>query len=310
MISILEKTGKLSSRLIIDLEKHLHAYKEGTVEELKASHMELKNEVAICQITFEILVNQALEGENPKTLDVVINSPAYHYAKKEFAEILKNSIDSKLQQQEKLAGYNENAVLLLDINIDIDTKNKNIRFRISDNGMGFPEKKLLLFQNKKLRESSDYYSNAGSDKYASSDDSDSEHRKLVMGGAGKGIKELIGLADKGNANYGQEHGNFYLDYDNEDMMCDNVENRTFDLPRVSDLQFYNKNIGTGAVIDITTSQEPIVFHEIKAVETVTLKLPEKKRLKRIHDSPTSTTKEFDYETDKIKNDYIGIQKKT
>ena len=297
MISITQKTGRFSSRLVIDLEKHLNAYKKGTDKELRDSHMELANEVAICQITFEMLVTQALEREDLADYHIVVNSPAYHYVKREFAEILKNAIDSKLQQQEKLGEHNHNAILLLDIKIDIDKNNNNIRFVISDNGMGFPDRKLSLFQNRELRESSDYYTHVGSDKYSSSEDSDLEGRKLVMGGAGRGIREMIGLADKGNANYGQGRSYDFSDSDNEDMMCDNVENRTFDLPRVSELQFYNKDNGNGAVIDIITSQEPIVFHEIKTVETVTLVLPDKIRFKRgSHESPKSITKELGSET--------------
>lgn len=293
------KTGNLdemSASLFFDLESHIDAYRSGDSNSLKESHYQLNKELNNYHFIFANLINEAMIGQPEENIKIIKSSPAFYYIKKEFCEILKNAIDSKLKPFENQDYNSLDTILKLDIKIELDPNKQYIRFMVADNGTGFAEDKLLLIKNKEAREASDYYTHVGSEKRGLE-----RHKKLLIGGAGRGIKELIGLADKGDPTYGLDVSeNIIIESEKRLMRNDRAENITFEVPEISLLSFYNKNNENGAVIDIFTSTKPLVFNKIaEKEETVILELSVFK--KKRNTSPNTVTKSSDSDDDSIKN---------
>lgn len=239
----IEKSSYGEARLIIDLKSHLAAYHSGDKTQLIQSHQALKNQIDRSLFNFQELAAAAIEDFPEESKANIIASPAYYFIGRQFVEIFKNAVDVVLQAYKAEQAYTE-VMLSLDLKIEDHARENEVTIKISDNGTGFPASLLDAIGTKAQREACDYYHQRGSQK-----DSTSSIR-LFIGGAGRGIREFMGLADKGNPNFGQ------------DTMGINTEshayNQSFKRPERSELNFYNNN-AHGAVIEVTTSKAPLVF---------------------------------------------------
>ncbi|MDF1758487.1 MAG: ATP-binding protein [Legionellaceae bacterium] len=264
----IHKTGNGKSRLTVNLLTHLQAYHYGDNEDLDLSHQLLKDETNESHLKFDELTKEAVRDFNNADINTIKESPAYYFIKKEFAEILKNAIDGKLKPHEQEI-VNIDTKLEMDLEI-YDNDDGTISIKITDNGSGFPPDKLNQIKDKESRENYDCYHAVGSEKKSQNG------RKLLIGGAGRGLRELMGLADVGDANYGQ--GGKFRSFDaDDDITDDKVESLTFTPPDISELLFDNKKGGneTGAIIEVTTSQAPLVFNPIAQTTSIAFALPSK-----------------------------------
>jgi len=256
-------TGFGKARISINLRPHIDAYHqqreyEQAYVELKLAH---KHRLKESIYDFDIFADKALENFDGTKKRMIKNSPAYFFMRRQFAESLKNSIDSVLSYHEDDPSHPKDTVEL-DLNISlIRGKQEEINITLSDNGVGFPPAFLEKIRTKARREGSDYYHQAATNKPVAERLDRKKHR-LFMGGAGQGLAELAGLVDKGNPKFGREKG--HGEHQDGERQTDGLaENTTYELPKKSELVFSNKcetSDEHGAVISITTSKDPIKTH--------------------------------------------------
>ncbi|MDF1678455.1 MAG: hypothetical protein P1U32_07165 [Legionellaceae bacterium] len=264
-------TGVGSASIMINLDNYITAYHQQEVDRdaFVALRMDVKYEMQEVHYTFNELADEALTGISDDQKEIIKNSPAYFFMRRQFAESLKNAIDSFLIPHEHDAN-NPNRVARLDLNIQPLSPEGEVHITLSDNGMGFKPILLEKIATKESREANDYYRAAATTKppqKASPEDPFEKAKKLkiFIGGAGQGLAELVGLADKGDPKYGREKGNLGGEDLSDDRKTDgSAEKILYELPEKSELIFSNKDNDageSGAVISITTSKDPI--HAIK-----------------------------------------------
>lgn len=261
---IINGNGNGLAKLTINLQPYLNAYRCGSDADFKQQDYELQDIALNAHLIFEDIASSANISEE------VQNSPAYFYINKQFIEILKNAIDIKLQQHENSSSQVE-CILELDLSFMTDHNNL-VNIQVSDNGTGFPDDLLDSIATKQKREESDYYHRVGSKKTTSNPSG----RKLCIGGAGKGTRELMGLADKGDPFFGNEgqKGAFVGESEGLNFTDEKAGLHVYVVPDVSDLTFFNKSGGeTGAVISVTTSKEPLIPMQKASTQAPSLTLP-------------------------------------
>lgn len=272
-----------SAGLTLNLQTYLEAYHNGTDEEFIQARMELLSLVKNGELHFNELANNA--GIPQDFENEVRRSAAYIHTSRQFVEILKNSVDVKLKEQANGLEPNE---CILELNVDFSAPGEDlVNITIADNGSGFPVAILSKIATKEIREQSDYYHQTESEKRQR----DNPKRKLYIGGAGRGTRELMGLIDKGDHTYGSEgnRGPLEEDFDSLHFADERTNKQTFVIPEVSDLIFSNRTgETTGAVIDIVTTNTPLIAHQQKETQAPTLSLVNK-RFKAPPKKPTSTS---------------------
>lgn len=237
-----------SARLTLDLSSHILAYHTGTDLELKNTDKQLRAILKESHFIFPSLVADAGATQE------VIRSPAYFFLNAEFKEVFQNAIDGKLNAHQKQPVVGE-FVLELDVCIQ-ECVDDVIKIIISDNGTGFDGDILLLIANKELRVATDYYHTIRNVK-----SEDSIGRRLLLGGAGMGVRRMVGYFDYGNPNHGSLGISERIDRSDAaaDLMDDRAGRHNYVVPNISELNFYNRQVGgTGAIIEACSSKSPLV----------------------------------------------------
>jgi len=214
-----------SATLEIDLKPYLSAHHQFKAHKITELTHEIKN--INSQILWQNLFNQACSKLNQPTKNELISSPAYVFMQQHFNELLNNAIDSVLAAHVPK--------LHLKLTIHDDPRYNLATFKLADNGSGFEPDFLETIKTKRTRENTHYYQQQGSDKQGEKDN-------LVIGGAGKGLQQLVALADHG-----------------EKVIGPIKREPCYEVPRISALNFSNKTAPKhGAIILLTTSKAALV----------------------------------------------------
>ena len=209
---------------------------------------------------------EATQGFSPERIKEIENSPAVMYMQVNFVEIVKNCMD------EAILNYDPHTYrpMRLEVTLDDETDPNHITLMLADTGRGFPDS--FLDQTSSVSSKEAYIQKVGSKKLDAKKDvfdmqgNDKNNELCMFGGAGRGLRMLMT-----NVMYGDE------------LHESGVRQPKYIKPEISEISFSNKVVGSGAVISITTSKNPLILvHEnqlpiISDEMGPTLTLPCKKR---------------------------------
>lgn len=248
------------AQLKINLRSHINAYHRQNINkaDFNQSHRTIKGMMDEGPYLFKEFVETAINEFSESEKSTILKSPAYLFMSRQFAESLKNTIDSVLAMHLDDPQHID-SLAILDISIENNSKENEVTITLSDNGMGFPETLLDRIETKEKREANDYYHSAVGKSNKIQQPNLADHKTLFIGGAGRGLAELICLADKSDPKFGQEKGkgqNLDIGIKMEGL----AESTTYEIPEKSELILSNKDKTIdehGAIISLTTSATPI-----------------------------------------------------
>ena len=251
-----------SATLEIDLKPYIQAYhqfKAAKITKARYSsiHAELVHSIKNVsgQLLWQDLFDHATSNMTQTTKERIKASPACFFMGQQFNESLKNAIDSVLSNHLE-TGKNKGPVddvMRLRLSLNNNLLHDQVTVTLSDNGHGFKADFLETIATKTTRENTNYYQQHGSDKRGAEHD-------LLIGGAGRGLQELVALVDHG-----------------EKVMGPQKRDQYYEVPKVSALTFNNKpSPEHGAVISLTTSSAPLKLLEPRSSILVGSTRPETK----------------------------------
>lgn len=194
-----------------------------------------------------------------------------------FPEILKNSIDAKIEQ---IRNNKENVdpVLKLTVEMEINNDKNLIGFKIQDNAGGFSDS----FLNKQQGLAENNLFNKGSDK--------TQEQGKHLGGRGLGIKKLYNLMYRGGEV--TERG-FKKSFDISNNIS-SIELKNYEITTSG-----KKESGACSMLSSSFSPSPPITVEQKTTEAPKLTLPS--RIKKAPKIDTALTTKIKQQLDDIKN---------
>ena len=240
MIVTIEKNDQPNSAALkINLARYIEAFYNRHTEplEYKWAHRELSDEMSGHNgaLLWSDLLDQSIEDRLPAERSRIKSAAIVALMMNHFVEIVKNAMDAVIEAC--INDPKHPCDVRLDLTVD-DRIPDMITLQVVDNGGGFPTDFLSSIATRDDRARSHYVDMIGSRKYGA------KQNPSLLGGSGKGVRELIANIDHGCVIEGP--GYRVLKYDGfQDM----------------GLTFGNTAHGTppGAVITMTSSTAPLTL---------------------------------------------------
>ncbi len=253
VITLQANEAAISSTLHVNLEPYITSYKAGDDDEHLSHRKALENTCSGIAGTelWTTMLNAALnkavdigELSTSKRLEIQ-KSPVSEFMIDSFVEIVKNLLDEAI-----LGHYENGKEPQLELTIHIDNSDPDyIMLTIKDNGRGFPSE--FLEKNSTLDGKEAYILETGSTKKPTKVKTTIEagvHKDLsrhttppmLFGGAGLGLRILMAGVLHGDILTGPGH----------------LKSK-YEKPLISEISLGNREDGSGALIQITTSRRPL-----------------------------------------------------